>query len=87
MNNTYKEEAFELFEEILIKYNKYSQITIKVFTLYKKTLQEFFEEYASTHYGSVHDIFSCLVEFNFELEIEWVRSLSKLKEKYKIYPI
>lgn len=85
MKEEYRKAAFELFEELLIKYDLYSQITINTLTFYKRTLSEFFDYYYNTHCGDIHKIFACYGRFN--LEREWIEELCKLREKYKIYPI
>lgn len=84
MTEEYKQAAFELFEELLIKYNLYSQFTIQVFDLFKETLQEFFNNCFSSNSGNIDNFFS---NCEYRIYSEWYNSLIKLKEKYKIYSI
>lgn len=81
MKEEYKKAAFELFEELLIKYDLYSQITTQLFE-YKETLWEFFDNYYSLHSGDLNNFITLHGIYS-----EWINGLIKLREKYKIYRV
>lgn len=81
MREEYKQAAFELFEELLIKYDLYSQITTQLFE-YKETLREFFDNYYSLHSGDLNNFITL-----YGIYSEWINGLIKLREKYKIYRV
>lgn len=82
MKEEYRKAAFELFEELLIKYNLYSQFTTELFNWRNETLLEYFNMYFDLHCGDLNNF---IWSGESDIYSEWINGLIKLREQYKIY--